>query len=518
MNLILCGPPGAGKTAVGAEVARLLDLDFVDGDQWLETRWGRPVPDYFAAGEEGLFREREAETYAELAERSGLVLATGGGALLNPHTRARLERSGVLVALTAPFDVLAERLTGDAVARPLVAGDTHTRLAALLKDRAALYASFQYQVETAGQPVAAVAAGVIGCFEAGQSHVRFELGPTSVLYGRDLSPQLPAWMAAKGLRAPYVLICDATIAPSHGAVMAQALAAPLLALPSGEAHKTLDSVRDLYQGSVANGLERGGTIVAVGGGVTGDVAGFVAATYMRGVAWVNVPTTVLAMADAGLGGKVGVDLPEGKNLVGAFHPPRLMAADFHTLATLPPVEVRCGLAEIVKAGVIGDPVLFAGLAAGTLTLEAGIVRAAAVKVGHVNADPFERGERAVLNLGHTIGHGIEAASSFALRHGEAVAIGLVAEARLAEQLGLAQVGLAEALARCLANLDLPVRCPGLEPAAIQAYMSSDKKRVSGRLRFSLPRRLGDVAWGIELDRAGGACLAQILEDITHASD
>jgi 3-dehydroquinate synthetase len=239
---------------------------------------------------------------------------------------------------------------------------------------------------------------------------------------------------------------------------------------------------------------------------------------MRGVAWVNVPTTVLAMADAGLGGKVGVDLPEGKNLVGAFHPPRLMAADFHTLATLPPVEVRCGLAEIVKAGAIGDPVLFAGLADGTLTLEAGIVRAAAVKVGHVNADPFERGERAVLNLGHTIGHGVEAASGFALRHGEAVAIGLVAEARLAEQLGLAQVGLAEALARCLANLDLPVRCPGLDPAAIRAYMRSDKKRVSGRLRFSLPRRLGDVAWGIELDHAGETCLAQILEDITHASD
>jgi 3-dehydroquinate synthetase len=327
-------------------------------------------------------------------------------------------------------------------------------------------------------------------------------------------PRLPDLAASKGLRPPFVLIADENVAAVHGGRLSQAGLAPTLVVPSGEAHKTLATVAALYRGCVANGLERGATVLALGGGVTGDVAGFVAATFMRGVAWANAPTTVLAMADAALGGKVGVDLPEGKNLVGAFHPPALVAADFDTLSTLPAVEVRCGLAEIVKSGVIADPVLFSRLAAGQIPLEAGIVRAAAVKTGIVNADPFERGERAALNLGHTIGHGVEAASGFALRHGEAIAIGLAAEACLAEQIGLAEPGLAHVVTECLAGLGLPVRCPGLDPAAIQSHMRSDKKKAAGRLRFALPRRIGDVAWGVELDPAGAACLARILQEIT----
>jgi 3-dehydroquinate synthase len=487
----------------------------VDGDDWLAAHWGRPVAGYFAAGEEPLFRAREVETYAALSDRDGLVIATGGGALLNPRTRARLERGGVLVALTAPAEVLAARLDGSGPIRPLLAGDTHRRLGELLRERSAHYASFPCQVETANRPIAAVAAAVLELFETAQAQTRFELGPTSAYYGYDLLARLPGLAEARGLRPPFVLIADENVAAVHGALLSRAASAPLLPLPSGEAHKTLETVAALYQGCVANSLERGGTILALGGGVAGDVAGFVAATYMRGVAWVNAPTTVLAMADAALGGKVGVDLPAGKNLVGAFHPPRLVAADFGTLATLPEVEVRCGLAEIIKSGIIGDPVLFAHLAAGKLALEAGIVRAAAVKTGIVNADPFERGERAVLNLGHTIGHGVEAASGFALRHGEAIAIGLAAEARLAERIGLAEPGLASAVADCLAGIGLPVCCPGLDPDAIQGHMRSDKKKVAGRLRFALPRRIGDVVWGVELDPAGEAYLAGILREITN---
>lgn len=514
MNLILCGPPGAGKSTVGAAVARELGREFIDGDQWLEARWGRPVPDYFASGQQALFRARETEAYAILAERGGLVVATGGGALLDPRTRARLERSGVVVGLTAPVPVLAGRLSEDTQARPLLAGDVNYRLEQLVRERRALYASFPNQVETAGQPVGAVVVEVIARFEAARGYTRFELGPTSAYYGRGLAARLPDWLGAKDLRAPFVLIADAAIAATHGAPVARAVAAPVLALRSGEANKTLGSVGDLYRGCVARGLERGGTVLALGGGVTGDVAGFVAATYMRGVAWANLPTTVLAMADAALGGKVGVDLPEGKNLVGAFHPPAVVAADLDTLASLPEGEVRCGLAEIVKSGMIGDEVLFAGLAGGTLALEDGIVRAAAVKAGIVNADPFERAERAILNLGHTIGHGIEAASRFALRHGEAVAIGLAAEARLAEQVGVAPVGLAETLEACLVRLGLPVRCPGLDPAAIRSHMLTDKKKAAGQLRFALPRRVGEAAWGVALDQAGEACLSQILKELT----
>jgi 3-dehydroquinate synthetase len=243
------------------------------------------------------------------------------------------------------------------------------------------------------------------------------------------------------------------------------------------------------------------------------MAGFAAATFMRGVRWVNVPTTLLAMVDASLGGKTGVDLPQGKNLVGAFHPPALVVSDPLLLHTLPTAERVSGLAEVVKNGVIDDPGLFEELERGSAfgSVEQ-VERAIRVKVRVVEADPFEADRRAALNLGHTIGHGVEAASGFALRHGEAVAIGLTAEARLAERLGLAEAGLAERIWRLLERLGLPTRCPGLDPAGIRAAMNSDKKMAGGRLKFALPRRLGEVVWGVEVDEAGLQAELQALTE------
>jgi 3-dehydroquinate synthase len=331
------------------------------------------------------------------------------------------------------------------------------------------------------------------------------------MYGRGLIAGLGGLLAEGGLREPFVVLADSEIAATHGAAAAEALGGAVVAVPSGEANKNLDTVRHLYQACLAQGLDRNGAIVAVGGGVTGDVAGFVAATFMRGVAWANVPTTVLAMADSALGGKVGVDLPEGKNLVGAFHPPRVVAADADVLVSLPEVEARCGLAEIIKSGLIGDAVLFEGMRRGDMGLEEGIRRAAAVKAGIVNADPFERGERATLNLGHTIGHGVEAASGFQLRHGEAVAIGLAAEARLAERMGLAEAGLADEIGACLRGAGLPVRAPGLDGEAVRTLMNSDKKKAGGKLKFALPRRVGEVVWGIEVNERD---LAGVLREMT----
>jgi 3-dehydroquinate synthetase len=208
------------------------------------------------------------------------------------------------------------------------------------------------------------------------------------------------------------------------------------------------------------------------------------------------------MVDASLGGKTGVDLPQGKNLVGAFYPPALVVSDPLALQTLPRQERVAGLAEVIKHGLLDDPGLFAELEAGAAfgNVEQ-LERAIRVKVRVVEADPFETGRRATLNLGHTIGHGVEAASGFALRHGEAVAIGLAAEARLAERLGLAEAGLAGRLVRVLEQVGLPTRCPGLDPAAIRALMSADKKKAGGRLKFALPRRLGEAVWGIEVDEA-----------------
>jgi shikimate kinase/3-dehydroquinate synthase len=512
VNLIIYGPPGSGKSTVGRLAARQLGREFVDGDAWLEAHWGRAIADYFAAADEALFRQREAETYRNLAERSDLVVAPGGGALLNPHLRAVLERSGVIVCLTASFATLSERLERSPAVRPLLADDLRGRLGELLRERETLYKSFALQVDTDHRSAAAAAAEAVALFCAAAGATRFELGPTSAFFGRGVLGRLPELIAQRGLRPAGLIIADATAAALHGAPLSLNLGAPIVTFPPGEASKNLATIGSLYTACAGHGIERGGTLVALGGGVAGDMAGFVAATYMRGVAWVNVPTTVLAMADASLGGKVGVDLPEGKNLVGAFHPPALVAADFDVLATLPEIEARCGMAEIIKSGLIGDAGLFEALLDGSVALEAAILRAAAVKVGVVNADPYERGERATLNLGHTIGHGVEAASGYKLKHGEAVAIGLAGETRLAQALGLAESDLYDRVIQGLSKLGLPRRSPGLPPNAILEAMQSDKKKSGGRLKFALPRRPGEVVWGQEVEPG---LLQTVLEELTR---
>ncbi len=271
-------------------------------------------------------------------------------------------------------------------------------------------------------------------------------------------------------------------------------------MAAGEGAKSLATAAHLYDAAVSAELERGDTILALGGGVVGDTAGFVAATYLRGVRLVPVPTTLLAMVDASVGGKTGVNLPAGKNLVGAFHQPALVAADPAVLATLPAEVLRDGLAEIVKAAVIGDPPLLDQLEhagappAGEAAAWAQIVgRAVRVKAAIVSDDPHEAGRRALLNLGHTFGHAFETASGYRLSHGQAVSLGLVAAAQLGARLGRADPELAGRLARILGRLGLPTRGHGLAPEAVLRAMAVDKKRRAGRLRFVIPAAPGAAA-------------------------
>jgi len=281
-------------------------------------------------------------------------------------------------------------------------------------------------------------------------------------------------------------------------------------MPDGEEHKTPGTVSGLYESFVAGGLDRSGTVVAVGGGVVGDVAGFAAATYLRGVPLVQVPTTLLSMVDSSVGGKTGVDLPAGKNLVGAFKQPVAVITDPDLLRTLPPAELRSGLAEIVKAGIIGAPDLFQHLERFSTSLsQRGSVsqsdevieswdwvrlirRALEVKIHVVEEDPLERGRRAVLNLGHTVAHALERLSGYSMRHGEAVSIGLVAAQRLATAIQQGDEALLDRLTSLLSRLGLPTCLPGYDAVAIWEAMQQDKKRRGGRLRWVIPRAIGDV--------------------------
>lgn len=509
MNLILYGPPGSGKSTVGALLAESLGRPFVDTDALIEQRAGMTIPQLFATWGEARFRALESEVCAELATQTNRVIALGGGAMLLDANRQALSRAGLVVCLRAEGRVLLER-TSAQPDRPLLAGGNPAQqLNDLLSGRRALYQSFPVQIDTTHLSPPQVAEIIMARLQRRTLLINAPNMSQMILLGYGVLEALPDALADHGIKDNRLIITDNHVAPRLPDTVQHL---PRVILPAGEQHKTPDTVQRLYEAFLANDLDRQSTVIAVGGGVIGDIAGFAAATFMRGIRWVSAPTTLLAMVDASLGGKTGVDLPQGKNLVGAFHPPTLVVSDPLALNTLPPAESSAGMAEVIKHGVIGDAALFETLE--TLTAfgdVSDIERAIRVKIKIVEDDPMERGQRAKLNAGHTIGHGIESASGYAVRHGQAVAIGLYAEAMLSERMGIAPAGLADRIAGVLKRFGLPTCCPSVDPGLVRRAMRYDKKKSDGKLTFALPKAVGDVLFGIE---APETALQEVLARVT----
>jgi len=495
-HLFLYGPPGAGKSTIGKILASNLNLTFVDMDRLIETKSGLSIAEIMERKGEPAFRELEAEALSTLMSWSDSVIALGGGALLRENNRRMAESNGNVILLTAKFETLIERVNRSPQKRPLLAGDAEKRLSALLAQREAHYASFPLQIcvdEKSAEQNARDAQILLG---------RFHLSAMGAYDARvEAVEQIANLFKMFDLQNP-ILVTDENVAKHHAGSVVNTLTqagfnTPVVTLPAGESHKNLETVNRLWHHFLEAGLDRKGTVVALGGGVVSDLAGFAASTYMRGVNWIALPTTLLAMADAALGGKTGFDLPEGKNLIGSFHAPRLMLADPQTLATLPDRELRAGMAEVVKHGIIADAELFEMCARGMdwvkQNLETIVKRAMAVKIQIIEEDPYERGFRAALNAGHTVGHAVELVSGFKLLHGEAVAIGLVAESRYAERIGLAPSGLADQIASVLSTLGLPTEIPAdLSREEILRAMRVDKKKSAQSIRFALPTQIGHI--------------------------
>lgn len=510
-NLILTGFMGTGKTAAGRIVAGRLGRPFVDTDRLIVEQTGRSIHELFSQGE-AHFRRLEAELCRELAGHRGLVIATGGWTLGPEANRALLAENGLIVCLAAPPHELIRRIgaLGQDV-RPLLNDeDWRQRLELLLARRQPIYRQIPLQVETEGLTPEQTAERVLSLWqafgEAGPPAAVSVASPApgyQVLVGHGLLDHVPTLIdAAVPRRSSAAVVTDEHVGPLYGRRLAERLdAPPAIGMRAGEEHKTLDTVRWLYDRFLQAGLDRAAVVVAVGGGVVGDVAGFAAATYLRGVRLVQVPTSLLAMVDSSVGAKTGVDLPQGKNLVGAFKQPALVVADPDVLLTLPDDELRSGLGEVVKHGLIGDAGLFEALEAGEDMPERWIARAVTVKRDIVEQDPFEEGRRAVLNLGHTFGHALEVCSGYRLRHGQAVGIGLLAAARTAARLGVCAPSLPDRVSGVLRRLGLPAGYTGSTPEELLAAMATDKKRAGGRLRFVLPQDVGSVMVSDEVPTA-----------------
>ena len=579
-NLVVTGFSGTGKSLVGKEVARRLNWDFLDTDDDIVKQAGKPIVQIFRQEGEGKFRELERKTIRKACQQRHTVIATGGGAIVEPKNYESLAKTGLIVCLEARPETIYERLFREAACspetegRPLLATDNPLeRIRQLKASRQPHYAKADWTIHTDGLSISQVAEevvrawrllrrpdfigttgndtsivgdapGVIARHEMPkQSHehstpglprsarndmrkadrrdsdkdiacaVETETQSYPVFVGYGLLDKLGEKMKQAGLSGAATIVSDENVFSIYGSKVAGILGdagfgVNSLVVPPGEETKSMDSAVKIYDFLVEHRTERDDTIVALGGGVVGDLAGFVAATFLRGIHWVQVPTSLVAMVDASIGGKVGVNHPEGKNLIGAFYQPDVVLADCQTLTSLPRRELTSGWAEVIKHGMILDKEYLEFLeinVTGLTKLEPecltrAIARSAVIKAQVVSQDEKEReGKRTILNYGHTIAHGLEAATRYKrFLHGEAVAIGMVGAARLSQRLGLLasagverqqallqKFGLSTSLKTRRSNLKVSV-------AGTTEAMELDKKVKGKAIRWVLLQDIGKV--------------------------
>lgn len=495
-SILLNGFMATGKSTVGKLVAAATGLPFVDLDARVEARAGKKIAAIFAEDGEGTFRALERQTLAEVLTEPPAVVALGGGALLHSETRwAALERA-VVVTLQAKPETLLRRAESDSHStRPLLRGGDIVHLTTILEGRAAAYAEAHTAIATDDLEPAAIAERVVAVWKKNPIAVASKEQSYVVEVGRGFAADtLPG---ALGKCSGVLLVTDATVDGLYGETYRAALARrgyePFThVLSPGEEYKTTASIQAIWDTALRHGADRKLRVIGLGGGVVTDIAGFAAATWMRGVTWHGVSTTLLGMVDASVGGKTAVDLPLAKNCVGAFWQPQSVYCDVDHLKTEPLRGYRSGLAEVVKTALLGDAPLFELLeseAQRLATFDAQLIeevvrRCIAVKAAVVSRDPRENGLRAALNLGHTIGHAIESVGGFGHHtHGEAISLGLVAAFRLGTQLGITPVDLTHRVTRLLQALGLPTALENepLEQAA--ELLGYDKKRGGADVKF-----------------------------------
>ena len=533
LNLVLIGFMGTGKSAVGRAVARRLGARHLDTDAEIEREAGRTIPEIFAAEGEAAFRARETALLASLAQHSGsepLILSTGGGTPLRPENAARLAQIGTVVWLQVAPEAILARVSRSLHERPLLhahADDPLTRIKTLLAERGPRYRALAAHAldtsDCADSEEAAVRVLEMLDMKSETYMVPVEMGERSyqILVERGalaaVGTEMARHLAGGGVGEQLVagerlalVVTSPEIDALYGDTLRGSLTAAgfrvgTAAVPPGEDTKSLAHLETLYAALHAEAADRRTVVVALGGGVIGDLAGFAAATYVRGLDFVQVPTTLLAQVDSSVGGKTGVNFQHAKNILGAFHQPRLVMIDPDTLATLSVRERRSGMAEVIKYGIIADKSFFGLLSreiGGLLDLtspELGYVlaRSCALKARVVEQDEREGGLRAILNFGHTVGHALETITHYqSYTHGEAIALGMVSAALIGEEVGVTRPEDTRAMTALLQAAGFAVTLDSAHSVdEIVRLLAWDKKSVGGAARFVLMEALGHATPG-----------------------
>lgn len=568
-SIVMVGLMGCGKSSVGRRLAQRLGLPFVDADEEIERSAQKSIVEIFADHGEEYFRDGERRVLARLLSVGPQVIATGGGAFINAETRAKIKDAGISVWLRAELPVLMKRVSKRDTRPLLRSGDPEATMRHLMEVRYPIYAEADVTVESRDvaheqivvevldvlrrHPLLQHAGGQPPPFQPlPENRAILERGVTAALANsrnmertapRRVDVPLPGRayevLIGEGLIADAArhiserltarrcgIVTDANVARFHLAALEanlreRGLHAGTIVMPAGEPTKSFRELGPLCEGLLAMGLERGDLVVAFGGGVIGDLAGFAASILRRGVRFVQIPTSLLAQVDSSVGGKTGINTAQGKNLIGTFHQPSLVLADTGVLTTLPLREMRAGYAEVAKYGLLGDAVFFGWLETNwrglfgndVSTLTSAIETSVKAKAAIVLRDETETGDRALLNLGHTFGHALESWTGYSSRllHGEGVAIGMCLAFRLSEQLGYCASGTTARVEAHLAAVGLPTRIGHIpldtatneraDPDQLMAAMAQDKKVKDGRITFIMVRGIGEAFITREIEPA-----------------
>lgn len=507
-NIVLLGFMASGKSRVGRTLASMLDYELVDIDAIIEREQGKSISEIFAHHGEAYFRKLETDALMKAREYRRSVIVPGGGAPTFFHNAQIIQQLGHAFFLDASLPLIMKRLT-TTKKRPL--GGIHseedrTRLSALYAFRRPLYLSLAHPIDVNHEDQAKTCNDIIA-----QAHALDRLAPFActevndfasrykIFHEPNVSSAIADIVIACGLKdyRPVIITTDHlhTVLADHVQALCASLSndTSVITFPDGEQHKTIQSIHHIHEQMFAHKLTRKTVIVALGGGNVGDVAGFAASCFMRGVPFIQVPTTLLAMVDASIGGKTGIDVPSGKNLVGAFKNPHAVIIDPDFLRSLPADDLAAGMAEVIKHAIIADHELFHSLLNDTPTMTSIIERALKVKAQIVFADPKEQNIRAHLNLGHTFAHAIEKVSNYQIKHGFAVSMGLMLATKLSRKQNILEIDFVAELESLLHKYRLPTSLPKhLDKDALIAAMAFDKKRDNAGLKFVLPKKIGEV--------------------------
>lgn len=524
MKIVLAGFMGTGKTSVGKELGSRLGYPFIDSDVLIEEREGMPISLVFKEKGEDYFREVERDTIEELSKKKNIVIATGGGVIKNRQNVENLRRRGIIFCLTADPEIILKRVMLEGGKRPLLdVEEPLNEIKKLLSDREEFYRQADVFVKTDFITPGETAEDIISLLGLDTERVNVGLDERSydIAIGHGLLGKLG--LRAREFRPSKVaIISNETVFPLYKDVVLASMKAndispEIILMPDGERYKQLEWANNIYGKLLEARFDRNSLIIALGGGVVGDLAGFVAATYMRGIKYIQVPTTLLSQVDSSVGGKTGVNHPLGKNMIGAFYQPSFVLIDVDTLKTLPEKEFLSGIAEVIKYGVIADGEFFDYLKEkreDILSLGDSLIplikHSCEIKADVVSKDEREAGLRAILNFGHTVGHAIETVTGYTkYLHGEAIAIGMRYAADIAVKMGMFEEGSAAEIRSLIESYELPTELPkGINLSDIIDAMKVDKKAMAGKLRFVLPKLIGTVSIVDDVDEG---LIKEVLE-------